>query len=213
MRPEVRTGRSAAVPAVRADVPGSSRSGWSGAPGWRWRTPKPSPVRRPPCRCRTGGGYATHPRTHGSPCWISRQNRPRSHWCCPARARGSASPRTSSHCSRPATGSRCGSPSTCGPTRMSSSMPTSSSTRSGPDRCRATASGRRSTPRIRPLDRRRQEPVSRWWGAGADRGDTDRLEAFSDGVLAIAVTLLILDVRVDVGSCRCSPCWSASRSR
>ena len=40
--------------------------------------------------------------------------------------------------------------------------------------------------------------MSRWWGAGADRGDTERLEAFSDGVLAIAITLLILDVRVDV---------------
>lgn len=40
--------------------------------------------------------------------------------------------------------------------------------------------------------------MSRWWGARADRGDTDRLEAFSDGVLAIAITLLILDVRVDV---------------
>src|ERR1700704_4129321 len=40
--------------------------------------------------------------------------------------------------------------------------------------------------------------MSRWWGAGADRGDTERLEAFSDGGLAIAITLLILDVRVDV---------------
>ncbi len=38
---------------------------------------------------------------------------------------------------------------------------------------------------------------SRWLGAQADRGDSGRLEAFSDGVLAIAVTLLILDVRVD----------------
>src|ERR1035438_5905293 len=36
--------------------------------------------------------------------------------------------------------------------------------------------------------------MSRWWSA--DRGDTDRLEAFSDGVLAIAITLLILDVQV-----------------
>jgi uncharacterized membrane protein len=37
----------------------------------------------------------------------------------------------------------------------------------------------------------------RWWGGNAERGDSARLEAFSDGVLAIAVTLLILDVRVD----------------
>jgi uncharacterized membrane protein len=37
----------------------------------------------------------------------------------------------------------------------------------------------------------------RWWGGNAERGGTARLEAFSDGVLAIAVTLLILDVRVD----------------
>jgi uncharacterized membrane protein len=35
------------------------------------------------------------------------------------------------------------------------------------------------------------------WGGGADRGDAARLEAFSDGVLAIAITLLILEVRVD----------------
>src|SRR4051794_1766945 len=35
---------------------------------------------------------------------------------------------------------------------------------------------------------------SRWWGGSALRGDSGRLEAFSDGVLAIAVTLLILDV-------------------
>ncbi|MFZ0122001.1 MAG: hypothetical protein WAL99_21705 [Pseudonocardiaceae bacterium] len=32
--------------------------------------------------------------------------------------------------------------------------------------------------------------MSRWWGAGADRGDTERLEAFSDGVLAIAFNLI-----------------------
>ena len=37
---------------------------------------------------------------------------------------------------------------------------------------------------------------NRWWGV-AERGGTGRLEAFSDGVFAIAVTLLILDVRVD----------------
>src|SRR3954464_5526606 len=37
----------------------------------------------------------------------------------------------------------------------------------------------------------------RWWGARAQRGDPARLEAFSDGVLAIAITLLILDVRVE----------------
>src|SRR6476469_605198 len=40
-------------------------------------------------------------------------------------------------------------------------------------------------------------PTSRWWGGSALRGDSARLEAFSDGVLAIAVTLLILDVRVE----------------
>jgi uncharacterized membrane protein len=40
--------------------------------------------------------------------------------------------------------------------------------------------------------------VSRWWGV-AERGDTGRLEAFSDGVFAIAVTLLILEVRVEQG--------------
>ncbi|MEJ7744234.1 MAG: TMEM175 family protein [Nocardioidaceae bacterium] len=34
-------------------------------------------------------------------------------------------------------------------------------------------------------------------GGNADRGDSVRLEAFSDGVLAIAITLLILDVRVE----------------
>jgi uncharacterized membrane protein len=38
---------------------------------------------------------------------------------------------------------------------------------------------------------------SRWWSGNALRGDAARLEAFSDGVLAIAITLLILDVRVD----------------
>jgi uncharacterized membrane protein len=37
---------------------------------------------------------------------------------------------------------------------------------------------------------------NRWWGV-AERGDTGRLEAFSDGVFAIAITLLILEVRVD----------------
>ena len=37
----------------------------------------------------------------------------------------------------------------------------------------------------------------RWWSGGAERGDAARLEAFSDGVLAIAITLLILDVRVE----------------
>jgi uncharacterized membrane protein len=37
----------------------------------------------------------------------------------------------------------------------------------------------------------------RWWGGNAERGDSARLEAFSDGVLAIAITLLILNVRVD----------------
>jgi len=38
--------------------------------------------------------------------------------------------------------------------------------------------------------------MSRWWGV-AERGDTARLEAFSDGVFAIAITLLILEVRVE----------------
>jgi uncharacterized membrane protein len=38
--------------------------------------------------------------------------------------------------------------------------------------------------------------TSRWWGV-AERGDTGRLEAFSDGVFAIAITLLILEVRVE----------------
>lgn len=40
-------------------------------------------------------------------------------------------------------------------------------------------------------------PGGRWWGGNAERGDSARLEAFSDGVLAIAITLLILDVRAD----------------
>jgi uncharacterized membrane protein len=38
---------------------------------------------------------------------------------------------------------------------------------------------------------------NRWWGTRAERGDAARLEAFSDGVLAIAITLLILEVRVE----------------
>ena len=37
----------------------------------------------------------------------------------------------------------------------------------------------------------------RWWGSRSERGDAGRLEAFSDGVLAIAITLLILEVRVE----------------
>ena len=37
---------------------------------------------------------------------------------------------------------------------------------------------------------------NRWWGV-AERGDTGRVEAFSDGVFAIAITLLILEVRVE----------------
>jgi uncharacterized membrane protein len=41
------------------------------------------------------------------------------------------------------------------------------------------------------------ESRNRWWGTRAERGDAARLEAFSDGVLAIAITLLILEVRVD----------------
>jgi uncharacterized membrane protein len=39
--------------------------------------------------------------------------------------------------------------------------------------------------------------MARWWSGAADRGDAARLEAFSDGVLAIAITLLIIDVRVE----------------
>jgi uncharacterized membrane protein len=38
--------------------------------------------------------------------------------------------------------------------------------------------------------------TNRWWGV-AERGNTGRLEAFSDGVFAIAITLLILEVRVE----------------
>ncbi|MBV9161350.1 MAG: DUF1211 domain-containing protein [Pseudonocardiales bacterium] len=39
--------------------------------------------------------------------------------------------------------------------------------------------------------------MARWWSGAAERGDAARLEAFSDGVLAIAITLLIIDVRVE----------------
>jgi uncharacterized membrane protein len=39
--------------------------------------------------------------------------------------------------------------------------------------------------------------MSSWWGGSAARGDAARLEAFSDGVLAIAITLLILNVHVE----------------
>ncbi len=42
-----------------------------------------------------------------------------------------------------------------------------------------------------------RRPPRSWWGGNADRGGSVRLEAFSDGVLAIAITLLILDVQVD----------------
>lgn len=42
-----------------------------------------------------------------------------------------------------------------------------------------------------------RRPGRSWWGGNTDRGECVRLEAFSDGVLAIAITLLILDVRVD----------------
>jgi TMEM175 potassium channel family protein len=38
--------------------------------------------------------------------------------------------------------------------------------------------------------------AKRWWGV-AERGGAGRLEAFSDGVFAIAITLLILEVRVE----------------
>ncbi len=44
------------------------------------------------------------------------------------------------------------------------------------------------------------QPISRWWGGTADRGDPARLEAFSDGVMAIAITLLVLDIGVTKGS-------------
>jgi len=50
-----------------------------------------------------------------------------------------------------------------------------------------------ASPRREPNRR----PARSWWGGNADRGDSVRLEAFSGGVLAIAITLLILDVRVE----------------
>lgn len=49
-----------------------------------------------------------------------------------------------------------------------------------------------------PADRHALAPrrLGRWAG-NAERGEPGRLEAFSDGVLAIAITLLILDVRIE----------------
>ncbi len=51
--------------------------------------------------------------------------------------------------------------------------------------------------RDRPAEATPDVPARSRWSGNADRGDTARLEAFSDGVLAIAITLLILDVQVD----------------